>query len=53
MSSDGVEKQLLDQWIRSRDTRQIVQRIEAGLKAMELAGCKDDVTVLIARVSKS
>ena len=52
MSSDGVEKQVLDQWIRGGDPDQILQRIETGLRAMEETGCADDVTVLIARVSK-
>ena len=52
MSSDGVEKQVLDQWIRGGDPDQILQRIETGLQAMEETGCADDVTVLIARVSK-
>lgn len=48
MSSDGVEKQVLDQWIRGGDPDQILQRIETGLQAMEETGCADDVTVLIA-----
>ena len=52
MSSDGVEKQVLDQWIRGGDPDQVLQRIETGLQAMEETGCADDVTVLIARVSK-
>ena len=52
MSSDGVEKQVLDQWIRGGDPDQILQRIETGLQAMKETGCADDVTVLIARVSK-
>ena len=30
----------------------LLQRIETGLQAMEETGCADDVTVLIARVSK-
>lgn len=52
MSSDGVEKQVLDQWVRGGDPDQILQRIESGLKSIEETGCTDDVTVLVARVSK-
>lgn len=52
MSSDGVEKQTLDQWIAGCAADQIVGKIEAGLKAMEQTGCEDDVTVLLARVGK-
>ena len=52
MSSDGVEKQVLDQWVRGGDPDQVLQRIESGLKSIEETGCTDDVTVLVARVSK-
>ena len=51
MSSDGVEDEDLKQWIL-QDRDRVNQRIGEGIKSMEHAGLRDDVTVLTACVSR-
>lgn len=53
MSSDGVDKLLLEQWIQQGSLDKLSQRVEASLKSMEEMGIEDDITLLLARVGKS